>query len=143
MSLVASPGICYIYQLCQLEVHNNNYPSGCPPIIVLTHTYTYTHTHTHTHTYTHTHTHTQIAIVLGVERSSYTVQEADTTVQDLVALVNQEGIVTEQTITLAVSTIDISAKEGELLLIATEILIQNVHHLILQRWIIVVLNSWW
>ena len=112
--------------------------------LVLTHTciHTHTHTHTHIHTHTHTHTHTQIAIVLGFERSSYTVQEADTTVQDLVALVKQEGIVTEQTITLAVSTIDISAKEGELLLTAIERLIQNVHHLILQRWIIVVLNSW-
>lgn len=58
--------------------------------------------------------HTHItAIVLGFERSSYTVQEADVVVEDLVALVKQEGQVTEQTITVAVNSFDLSAREGK------------------------------
>lgn len=53
-----------------------------------------------------------VAIIVGFERSSYTVNEADGVVSDLVFVIKQEGRITEQVLELATTSFDGTAKSG-------------------------------
>lgn len=53
-----------------------------------------------------------VAIIVGFERPSYTVNEADGVVSDLVFVIKQEGRITEQVLELTATSFDGTAISG-------------------------------
>lgn len=64
---------------------------------------------------------------MGFERASYSVNEADGTVNNLVFIIKEGGRITEQTLRFTVSSFDDTAIAGKIIFNVCIIMFKNVH----------------